>query len=91
VSFSEKQDSHEEESDQSDEDISDQAFCFAYYKQKYSKLKNSIIKDLFIELTSKWGRNFVIYPLSICEELQLMISKYYLILYEIDAPLKVRY
>jgi hypothetical protein len=91
MSVSEQKHSEEEESANSDDEISDKSFCFSYYKSKYSKLRNSIIKDLFIELTAKWGRNFVIYPLTAGEDLQLMISKYYLILYEVDAPLKVRF
>ena len=42
-------------------------------------------------MTGKWDRNFVIYPLVTSEDFQLMISQFYFILYEVDAPLKIRF
>lgn len=40
---------------------------------KYRELRGAIIKEVFRELTGKWDRNFVIYPISSYEDIQLMM------------------
>jgi len=40
---------------------------------KYRELREEIIKEVFRELTGKWDRNFVIYPISSYEDIQLMM------------------
>lgn len=42
-------------------------------------------------MTSKWDRHFVIYPISGQEDIKLMISRFYFICYEVDAPMKLRH
>jgi len=48
-------------------------FCFAYYMVKFRELRMAIIKEVFRELTGKWDRHFVLYPLSASEDIQLML------------------
>ena len=72
-------------------DLSEDFFCEAYYKVEYREIRMQIIKELFKELTVKWNRNFVMYPLSSSEDVQDMVSRFYFILYEVDAPLKIRF
>lgn len=60
-----------------DPNLDDQSFCFAYYQVKYKELRLEIIRETFKDLTSKWDRNFVIYPISGQEDIKLMISRFY--------------
>lgn len=46
---------------------------------------------MFRDLTGKWTRHFVVYPLSPCDDIQLMFSRFYFILYEVESPLRLRY
>ena len=55
------------------QDVKDGNFCFSYYLARYRDLRVSIIKEIFRDLTKKWNRNFVIYPLSSCEDIELMM------------------
>jgi hypothetical protein len=41
--------------------------------RKHKELRNQIIKEVFRDLTGKWDRNFVVYPLSASEDIQLML------------------
>lgn len=74
-----------------DLNLDNQSFCFAYYQVKYKELRLEIIRETFKDLTSKWDRNFVIYPISGQEDIKLMISRFYFLCYEIDAPMKIRH
>lgn len=58
---------------------------------KYKDLRLEIIRETFRDLTGKWDRNFVIFPISGQEDIKLMISRFYFLCYEVDAPLKIRY
>jgi dCMP deaminase len=71
--------------------LDDMFFCFAYYQVKWKELRLRVIKETFRDLCGKWDRNFVIYPISGQEDIKLMISRFYFLCYEIDAPLKTRY
>ena len=51
----------------------DKNFCYAYYKSEYKQLRQEIIKEVFRDLTGKWNRHFVVYPLSPCDDIQLML------------------
>lgn len=42
-------------------------------------------------MTSKWDRNFVVYPISGQDDIKIMISRFYFLCYEVDAPLKIRH
>ena len=76
-----KEESKEEEENEtsqvSDRDLGieegDNTFCYAYYQAEYKSLRQAIIKEVFRDLTGKWGRNFVVYPLSPCDDIQLML------------------
>lgn len=68
--------------------LSHQQFCFQYYHKKYLKMRMAIIKELFRKITSQWQKNFVIYPLGSCSEIQHCISRFYYITYEVDSPIK---
>ena len=48
-------------------------FCQAYYKKKYKDVRKAIIKEVFRDLTGKWDRHFVVFPLSASEDIQLML------------------
>lgn len=85
--------------------LDDDFFCFAYYQGKlnsqmfncleplvkYKDLRLEIIRETFRDLTGKWDRNFVIFPISGQEDIKLMISRFYFLCYEVDAPLKMRH
>jgi len=62
-----------EASQQTEEQIENSDFCQAYYKRKYQELRKQIIKEVFRDLTGKWDRHFVVYPLSAAEDIQLML------------------
>ena len=59
------------------------SFCFAYYLSRYlwynlsvekhREIRIAIIKEVFRDLTGKWDRNFVIFPISSFEDIQLMM------------------
>ena len=53
--------------------MGDQNFCHAYYQSEYKELRQKIIKEVFRDLTGKWTRHFVVYPLSPCDDIQLML------------------
>jgi dephospho-CoA kinase len=74
-----------------DPNLDDAFFCFAYYQVKWKELRLQVIKETFRDLCGKWDRNFVIYPISGQEDIKLMISRFYFICFEIDAPLQLRY
>lgn len=40
---------------------------------KYKDLRLEIIRETFKDLTGKWDRNFVIYPISSQEDIKLMM------------------
>jgi dCMP deaminase len=42
-------------------------------------------------MTAQWNKSFVIFPLSSSEDINIMISRYYFILFEVDAPIKMRF
>ena len=44
-------------------------FCYAYYNKEYKQLRQEIIKETFRDMTGKWNRNFVVYPLSPCDDI----------------------
>jgi len=101
ASISDLEESKEEEAfeDQDDMQKSDRdlgleqgekVFCYAYYKSEYKSLRAEIIREVFRDLTGKWNRHFVVYPLSPCDDIQLMFSRFYFLLYEIESPLKFR-
>ena len=80
----EKQGGTEEESkDEEDDDgepnedelglSGDKSFCHAYYMVEFKEIREKIIKEVFRDLTSKWDRHFVIYPLSPCDNIKLML------------------
>ena len=48
-------------------------FCKAYFMPEFKDLRQNIIREVFRDLTGKWDRNFVIYPLSPCDNFQLML------------------
>ena len=68
-----------------------QNFCYAYYHVDFKKLRQDIIREVFRDLTGKWNRHFVVYPISPCDDIQLLFSRYYFILYEVESPLRLRY
>lgn len=61
--------SQEEEAKEECERLKSTDFCQAYYKRKYQELRKQIIKEVFRDLTGKWDRNFVVYPLSASEDI----------------------
>ena len=50
-----------------------QNFCYAYYSAAYKSLRKEIIREIFRDLTGKWNRHFVVYPLSPQDDIQLML------------------
>ena len=40
---------------------------------EFKEIREKIIKEVFRDLTSKWDRHFVIYPLSPCDNIKLML------------------
>ena len=54
-------------------ELGNKSFCYAYYQKEFKSLREAMIKEVFRDLTSKWGRNFVVYPLSPCDDIQLML------------------
>ena len=48
-------------------------FCHPYYQPEYKQLRQTIIKETFRDLTGKWNRHFVVFPLSPCDDIQLML------------------
>ena len=79
----EEESKHEEAIEDSQLDVDDRelglvpgdggVFCHAYFMADYSQLRKIIIKEVFRDLTSKWNRHFVVYPLSPCDDIQLML------------------
>ena len=51
----------------------DKNFCFAYYQAEYKTLRQEIIREVFRDLTGKWNRHFVVYPLSPCDDIKLLL------------------
>ena len=47
----------------------DTDFCVAFYQAEYKDLRQKIIKQVFKDMSSKWNRNHVIYPLSPCDNI----------------------
>lgn len=66
-------DSNPEEEEEAIKQLESDEFCHAYYKKKYRELRARIIKEVFRDLTGKWDRHFVVYPLSASEDIQLMV------------------
>lgn len=58
---------------------------------EFKEIREKIIREVFRDLTSKWDRHFVIYPLSPCDNIALMFSRFYFLLYEVESPLKLRH
>lgn len=54
-------------------------------------MRQAIIKEVFRDLTGKWNRHFVVYPLSPLDDIKLMFSRFYFLLYEVESPLRLRY
>ena len=48
-------------------------FCYAYYQAEYKELRQAIIRETFRDLTGKWNRNFVVFPLSPCDDINLLL------------------
>jgi len=40
---------------------------------EYKDLRQDIIKEVFRDLTGKWNRHFVVYPVSPCDDINLML------------------
>ena len=58
------------EDDEFDEnELNEEYYCYAYYKNEFKDVRNQIVKSIFRDLTGKWSRNFVIYPLSSIEDI----------------------
>ncbi|CDW72449.1 deoxycytidylate deaminase [Stylonychia lemnae] len=85
----------EEDDDTNDNETLSQTNSFASINELESIVEAMQIPfdqdsfTVFRTITSDWKSHYVIYPLSSCEEIQIMI--YYFILYECDAPVKQRY
>ena len=84
--MAEKEDKNEEEKDEKDD-----MFFEAFYQDKYKPLRMEIIKEQFVYFTKNWGKKFILYPLTGRDEINLMISQFYFVVYEVDAPLLVRF
>jgi len=41
--------------------------------EDFKDLRLNLVKKVFKDVTSQWSRNFVIYPLSSCEDIQIMM------------------
>lgn len=52
------------ENEEAEPELDSDAFCCAYYQVKYKELRLEVIRETFRDLTGKWDRNFVIYPIS---------------------------
>jgi hypothetical protein len=73
-------------------DIDDEnSYSFFYYQKEYKDLRSELVKEVFKQITGDWQNNYVVYPLSSSEDIKIMISRYYFILFEVDAPITHRY
>ena len=65
-------------------------------------MKIDLIKFIFKLITNHWYKHFVVYPLNAFEDIQIMMyemllclicyrSRYYFILFEVDAPVMQRF
>ena len=54
-------------------EIGDKNFCHAYYQVEYKQLRQDLIREVFRDLTGKWARHFVVYPLNPCDDMKLML------------------
>lgn len=57
----------------------------------FLQVRAEIVKEVFKQITSDWQNNYVVYPLSSSEDIKIMISRYYFILFEVDAPITSRF
>lgn len=73
-------------------DIDDEnSYSFYYYQTQFLKVRAELVKEVFKQITSDWQHNYVVYPLSSSEDIKIMISRYYFILFEVDSPITNRY
>ena len=77
-----EEESKDEEAIEADDEFDEEAlgigpgnssFCHAFYQAEFKELREKIIKEVFRDMTSNWNRHFVIYPLSPCDNIKLML------------------
>lgn len=69
----------------------DNSYCFFYFQTAFKQIRAELVKEVFKQITGDWQSHYVVYPLSSSEDIRIMISRYYFILFEVDAPISARY